>query len=389
MMKWDVQLRVVEPVKSDAPPVLREVPAPSRIRMAAPLETLTPYVPVSSQHAIEALSGRTPIFKLDWNESTIAPSPGVEKAISKFISGGAALNWYPELGSKNLRLALSDYTGLRPEHILVTSGSDDALGLVCQSYLDPGDEVVIPVPTYNHFVVFAQSRGANVKTVFAKDAFQPNIHEIRDAISADTRMVYLVSPNNPTGVLAMPEEVEALCRDYPETLIIVDEAYFEFAQVTSIDLVQKYANLIVTRTFSKAFGLAGLRVGYLAAHSDLVVGLGRLYNPKSVNTLAQIGALAALEDLDYLNNYLDEVATSKELLRAFFATRPTAEAWVTPANFVVVRTPNVREALERLETLGVYVRDRSNYPGLEGCLRMSVGTVEQTQLLIDRLAKVF
>ena len=389
MSKWDARLPVVEPVgRQIVPPRLREVPGPS-IPVAKSVAKLTPYVAVSSQPAIEALRGRTPIFKLDWNESTIPPSPKVQQAISQFISQGAELNWYPELGSKNLCLALSDYTGLHPDCIIATNGSDDALHLVCASYLDHGDQVVVPVPTYNHFVTFAQSRGANVVSVCGDDPFVSSMDAIRAAMTKDTRMVYMVSPNNPTGVIYEADEVEKLCRDYPETLVIVDEAYFEFAQRSCISLVQDVSNLVVTRTFSKAFGLAGLRVGYLAAHPELADGLSRLYNPKSVNTLGQIGAIAALNDMPYLNTYLDEVATSKEVLRAFFETRPNVEAWVTPANFVVVRVPNVDKVLERLEGLGVYVRDRSSYPGLEGCLRMTVGTVEQTQRVIDRLAKVF
>lgn len=389
MANWDARLRVVEPVKHVDRPVLREVPGPTRVRVAEPVRALTPYEAVSSQRAIEALPGTTPIFKLDWNESTIPPSPKVQEAIAAHVAGGPGLNWYPELGSKNLLLALSDYTGLRPEHILATNGSDDGLHLICATYLDDGDEVVVPVPTYNHFVVFAHSRGAKINRVVSRNPFEPSLDDVRAAVTDKTKLIYLVSPNNPTGVVTEPSEVAALCREYPDTLIVLDEAYFEFSQVTGINLVSEFSNLIVTRTFSKAFGLAGLRVGYLAAHPDIVEGLSRLYNPKSVNTLAQIGAMAALDDLDYLNTFLDEVATSKEVLRSFFATRPNVSAWITPANFVVVRVTNIQQTLDRLESLGIYVRDRSGYPGLEGCLRMSVGTVEQTERLIDRLAKVF
>ena len=389
MSKWDMRLRVVEPAKEAGRPLLREVPGPSRIALAHSLRELTPYSPVSSQHAIKALGGQTPIFKLDWNEATIPPSPKVKEAISQYIAEGGELNWYPELGAKSLCLALSDYTGLRPDSILVTNGSDDALDLICSSFIDKGDEVVVPVPTYNHFVVFAQSRGANIKSVLFEDPFAADIDTVMDAMSENTRMLYLVSPNNPTGVVTSPEDVVRVCEAFPNTLVIVDEAYFEFSQVSSIQLVQRFTNLIVTRTFSKAFGLAGLRVGYLSAHPDIIDGLGRIYNPKSVNTFAQIGTIAALDDIDYLNSYLDQVLTAKELLRTFFATRPNIQTWVTDANFVVVRVPNIQESLRRLESLGVYVRDRSSYPGLEGCLRMSVGTVEQTQKLIDRLAKVF
>lgn len=367
---------------------LREVVNREAIDVAPAVRKLTPYEAVTSQSAIEARPDGETTFKLDWNEATIAPSPRVTEAIQAYLAGNRDLNWYPQLGSKDLLQALEGYTGLSSDYLLASNGSDDALQLICNTFLSEGDEVVAPVPTYNHFVVFAQSRGAAIKKVKAETPFDKNLDGIREAMTPNTRILYLVSPNNPSGVVLDPADVEALCEAYPRTLVILDEAYFEFAQVTGIELVREYPNLIVTRTFSKAFGLAGLRVGYLAADPGIIEGLSRIYNPKSVNALGQIGAIAALNDLDYLNDFLAEVEESKEILRDFFASK-NAEAYVTPANFVVVRVPDIQGTLDQLESRGVYVRDRSSYPGLEGCLRMSVGTVEQTERLLERLEEVF
>lgn len=367
---------------------LHAVPDRSPIPVAPTVQALTPYEAVSSQAAIEAKPDHHTSFKLDWNESTIAPSPRVTEAIARYLSEGRGLNWYPRLGSAELVEALVDYTGVGTEFILATNGSDDALHLICDTYLDRGDQVVIPVPTYNHFMVFAQSRGAELVTTRGETAFDSNLEGIERAMTKDTRLLYLVSPNNPTGVVYEPQVVARLCERYPRTLIVLDEAYFEFSQITGIELVKEYPNLLVTRTFSKAFGLAGLRVGYLAANPSLVKGLRRMYNPKSVNTLGQIGAIAALSDLPYLYNYLDEVRASKEILREFF-DKNGVDAHITPANFVVVRMPDLQSALSQLESRGVYVRDRSSYPGLSGCLRMTVGTREQTERLLDRVGDVF
>ncbi len=369
-------------------PNLRFLPTASGIRVAASVQALTPYEAVSSQAVVDAYPDQRNSFKLDWNESTIAPSPLVNEAIAHAVTSGRGLNWYPSLGSTELIDGLANYTGIGRDHFLITNGSDDALGLICATFIDQGDEVVVPVPTYNHFVVFAQSRGAEIRTIQGFDPFESDLDGIRAQLTSKTRLLYLVSPNNPTGVVYRPEEIEILCQEFPNTLIVLDEAYFEFAQITGIELVERYANLIVTRTFSKAFGLAGLRVGYLAAHRDLIAGLSRLYNPKSVNALGQIGAIAALKDLDYLNAYLKEVLQAKEILRAFFA-ECGVEAQITPANFVVVRVDDVAHTLATLESNGIYVRDRSGYPGLRGCLRMSVGTVEQTNRLIERLRTIF
>ena len=374
---------------SSGSPRLREiVDQDDTIEVAPAVGELTPYEAVTSQAAIEARPDGETTFKLDWNEATIAPSPRVTEAIQAYLTGNRDLNWYPQLGSKDLLSALEGYTNLDSEHLLATNGSDDALQLICNTFLSPGDKVVAPVPTYNHFVVFAQSRGAQITKVLSDNPFSKKLDEVHEAMSADTRLLYLVSPNNPTGVVLDPADVEELCKAYPSTLIVLDEAYFEFAQVTGIDLVRDYSNVIVTRTFSKAFGLAGLRVGYLAADPHIVQGLSRIYNPKSVNALGQVGAIAALNDLEYLDAFLDEVEESKDLLRDFFASRE-AEAHITPANFVVVRVPDIPGTLGQLEERGVYVRDRSGYPGLEGCLRMSVGTVGQTKRLIERLEQVF
>ncbi|MBA2660752.1 MAG: histidinol-phosphate aminotransferase family protein [Bradymonadaceae bacterium] len=391
MSTANYNLCYMDPPQGDAitrQPSLWSVPTPAPIQVSASIQALTPYEAVSSQAVIEARPDHKTSFKLDWNESTIAPSPRVNEAIARALTDGRGLNWYPRLGSSELVEALVGYTGVIADCILTTNGSDDALNLICTSFLDRGDDVVIPVPTYNHFMVFAQSRGAVIRTTQGTDPFENNLDGIRSTLRPTTRLLYLVSPNNPTGVVYRAAEIEALCQEFPQTLIVLDEAYFEFAQETGIDLVERYGNLIVTRTFSKAFGLAGLRVGYLAAHPEIVAGLRRLYNPKSVNTLGQIGAVAALGDLDYLNDYLSEVTQAKEILRRYFEHREV-EAHITPANFVVVRVANVADTLATLESRGVHVRDRSGYPGLEGCLRMTVGTVEQTLRLIERLQSVF
>lgn len=388
MSNANFHLMFVDPSKEEPNRRLRALDRESSIEVAPTVRALTPYEAVSSQAAIEAKPDHQNSFKLDWNESTIDPSPKVNAAIAAYLSGGRGLNWYPQLGSAELINALSGYTGLPKEHLLVTNGSDDGLHLICSTYLDQGDRVVIPVPTYNHFMVFAQSRGAEVVTLRGESPFDANFEGIKAAMTLDTRLLYLVSPNNPTGVVYTPEQVAELCEAFPQTLIVLDEAYFEFSQISGIGLVENYDNLLVTRTFSKAFGLAGLRIGYLAGAVSLVSGLRRIYNPKSVNTLGQVGAVAALGDLDYLHDFLAEVRASKEILRSFFDAREV-EAHITSANFVVVRMPEVHKTLAALQERGVYVRDRSSYPGLDGCLRMTVGTQAQTKRLLARIGDLF
>jgi histidinol-phosphate aminotransferase len=357
------------------------------VALSRTVESLTPYQAANRAGSPDPeLASR--IFKLDWNESTIGPSPRVGEAIQSWMTRDGGLNWYPELGSPSLLEHLAEYTGLRSDRLLATNGSDDALQLICNTYLDPGDRVVVPVPTYQHFVVFAQSRGAKIEAVRTEDPFVADPVAVREAMSPDVRMLYLVSPNNPTGAVFKAEDVASLCADYPETLVVLDEAYFEFSGATGIELVDRFENLIVTRTFSKAFGLAGLRVGYLAASPNVVQGLNRLYNSKSVNTLAQVGAIAALDDLDYLHEFVNEVDASKDLVVDFFESRGI-HARATAANFVVVRVGDVADTVDLLIENDVYVRDRSDYPGMDGCIRMTLGTTEQTHHLLERLDPLF
>ncbi|HEY0132999.1 MAG TPA: aminotransferase class I/II-fold pyridoxal phosphate-dependent enzyme, partial [Nannocystis sp.] len=168
-------------------------------------------------------------FKLDWNEASVPPSPRVYAAIVSFLSNSNHLNWYPELGSHSLAHSLADYTGVPAGQILVTNGSDDALELVCKAFIDAEDTVLVPQPTYTHFLVYVQSRGATVVDFFADDIFDADIDRLEAVVrTGGFKLVYLVSPNNPTGVVYTRAQVERLLIAAPATLFIVDEAYHEF-----------------------------------------------------------------------------------------------------------------------------------------------------------------
>ena len=350
------------------------------------LDGLKPYDPVSSLAKIWSKPNQVP-FKLDWNEATVPPSPKVYEAIVGFLSHSNHLNWYPELGSTGVAEALSDYVSLPTENILVTNGSDDALELICKAFLGPSDRVLVPMPTYTHFLVYVQARGAEVVPHFPRDIFDNDLEGIRNALTRDTRMVYLVSPNNPTGVTYGEEEVEDLLESFPETLFIVDEAYFEFHGESAVALAGRHDNIVVTRTFSKCFGIAGLRMGYLCTSVGVMTQLKKLFNPKSVNRLGQIAAMACLSDLDYYRNYSDEVAASRELLKETLGRRGI-EVMLTPANFVLVRVPDAPRFCALLEDEGVYIRDRSSMERLESCVRISVPNLDQTRELIQRIERV-
>ncbi len=358
----------------------------TRVPVARHVQDVRPYEPVSSLDSIRARPWQEPL-KLDWNESTIPPSPLVVEAITSFLSNSHHLNWYPDLTAGDLVDELSRYVGLPREHFLVTNGSDDALDLVCKTYLDPEERVLLPYPTYTHFLVYAGARGARFDPVTYSDPFVGEVSRLVNGLTPWTKLVYIVNPNNPTGVLFRPEEIEPLLDLAPRTMFVVDEAYFEFAGVTAAGLTDRHRNLVVTRTFSKSFGIAGLRVGYLMAHPDVVADLRRIHNPKSVNALGQVAARAALQDQDYLAEYLREVAESKDMLVSELGRRGV-EARATPANWILVKVPDPEGLCTALAEQGVYVRNRSSFPQLNGYVRISVGVRSQMRDLLDRLDMV-
>lgn len=370
---------------------LRIAPRPpiigGTIEIAGPIRQLKPYQAVSSLENIHARPDQSP-HKLDWNEATVPPSPRVIEAITAFLGNTHHLNWYPVLNSTNLIERLARFHGVPGDRMLITNGSDDALNTICTTYLDVDDPVLVASPTYQHFLVFAQSRGAEIVHHYAPDPFATDVDGLAAALAeVRPKVLYLVNPNNPTGTLYTPAEITTLLEAAPGTLVIVDEAYSEFAGTSAIGLLHEYSNLIITRTFSKAYAMAGLRIGYALAHERVIEDLRRVFNPKSVNVLAQVGAMAALEDQSWLRWYIDEVDQSKAMMAEWFAVRGI-EFQNTPANFVMVRFDQAAWVVRLLMDEGVYVRDRSHVPSLAGFVRYSVGTTEQTRDLLIRTGRV-
>ncbi|HUU03402.1 MAG TPA: histidinol-phosphate transaminase [Myxococcota bacterium] len=345
---------------------------------------LKPYDPVSS---LDTINQHPEIshFKLDWNETTVPPSPRVTEALVGYLNNGSKLQWYPKMHDKALFEKIADYVGCQASQLIVTNGSDDALDLICQTYLDAEDNVVTPVPTYNHFIQFAERTGARVKKVLGDNPLVPSLKDVSRSVDGNTKVIYLVNPNNPTGNLYSPAEVLQLALRHPQCLIISDEAYFEFAGISCARLVDEIDNIVVTRSFSKCFGLAGMRIGYLVA-SDTVIGdLRRVHNPKSVNMLAQIAAIAALDDLPYYKSYIRSVKRSAIMVERFCNEREIP-CWPTYANFILLRFDDASSMAKKLAEIGVHVRDRSTQ--IPGMIRIGLGTEEQTREVLARLDSI-
>lgn len=334
----------------------------------ASLAKLTPYR--NGSHNEELLAHHKTTLKLDSNEATVAPSARVTAVLARCIEDGP-LNWYPDVEASALGRAVADYTGLPTDHVLTFNGSDHALETIARAYLDAGDAVSVLAPTYDHFRVYAESCDATLTSI-PETAPGTLAAKIAASITPRTKIAYVVNPNNPTGKLYTVAEIRAALARLPEVLFIVDEAYFEFCDVTVASLATQFKNLIVTRSFSKAFGLASLRCGYLLAHPERCAEIAKIRVGKNVNALAQAAATAALEDTDHMKRYVEDVGAAKrwliERLRAL-----SLEVRDTPANFILVRVANPQAVTKYLVERRVYVRDRSDIAGLDGMLRITIG----------------
>jgi len=312
-------------------------------------------------------------LRLDFNENTLACSPAVKAALESISA--ADLTRYPE--REPVEALAANYLGLAPEQVVLTNGVDEAIHVLCQAFLEAGDELLLPVPTYTMYEIYASSTDATLRKVQAASDFQFPVEALLKAINPNTRIIALANPNSPTGSIATREQILAIAQAAPGAVVLVDEAYFHFYGQTVIDLAGKVPNLIVARTFSKAYGLAGLRLGLLAGSESLLRWVRRVLSPYSVNSVALAALTAALHDQSYLDWYVAQVKEA----RAEFLSGLTGlglNYWPTEANFVLVNIGQVhREFVAAMREQGILVRDRSADPGCLGCVRITIGTPEQ------------
>ena len=311
----------------------------------------------------------------DWNESEFPPTNKVFEVMKSFYR----YERYPDITAKQLKNKLSEYVSLPVDFIEVYNGSDDALKDIITVFVDKDTHVLSYQPSYTQVNTFITTNTENYMKVNIKDPLGK--HEYDFDYCRINDVVYLVNPNNPTGKLLPVEEIEKLVKQYPNTLFIVDEAYYEFAKQSCTHLVVSHKNLIVTRTFSKAFGLASVRLGYCMAHPDTLSDVRKIRNGKAVNALGQLCGIAALNDLDYLQSRIDEMNDAKKF---FIDNLPNYyQAVNSDANFVLVKTPDSKKVLEKMRENKILIRDRSAFENLENCVRITIGSKKQIIRVLD------
>ncbi|HMD36472.1 MAG TPA: histidinol-phosphate transaminase [Vicinamibacterales bacterium] len=323
-------------------------------------------------------------LRLHQNENTGGCSPRVIEALGAMRPD--QIGFYPPYAAATA--AVAAYLGLPVERIALVNGLDEGIMATSVAYLRPSiggplPEAIVPEPAFEIFRFDTAVAGGRLVQVMPKPDFTFALDEVLAAITPQTRVVFLTNPNNPTGVAMPLEAIRTIARAVPrETIVFVDEAYAEFAGVSFIPDLLSFPNVIVGRTFSKAFGLAGLRIGCLAGAPEVLNPVREAVPVYSVNVASVVAVQAALRDLDHLQQYLRQVSESKALLYAA-CDRLGLKYWPSRSNFVLVCAGDRTKAIvDGAFARGVYIRDRSNEPGCKGCIRIGAGIVEHTRRAI-------
>jgi histidinol-phosphate aminotransferase len=345
---------------------------------------LKPRGAVQSLHAYRPpLAGREGL-RLDFNESTIGCSPRVLASLHSLDA--EALARYPE--REPVERVVAAFLGLDANQVLLTNGVDEAIHLLCATYLDPGDEGIIVVPTFAMYSLFAKAEGARVVEVPSGENFSFPLETLLTRITERTRLIAIANPNNPTGTAVGCEVLLQIAHATPQAAVLVDEAYFEFYGKTILDWRPWPSNVFVARTFSKAYGLAGLRIGILAGDAEQIAMVRRVASPYNVNAVALAVLPEALRDQSYVKDYIADVQRGRALLQQELQTLGLIY-WPSHANFVLVRIgPAYAEFIQALRARGILVRDRNSDPQCAGCVRLTVGSQEHTRTLIQALREV-
>jgi histidinol-phosphate aminotransferase len=329
--------------------------------------------------------GRAGKLRLDFNENTIGCAPSVVEALKRAIDG-PALAVYPEY--TEAKQAVADYFHVRPDQFVFTNGTDEAIQVFINTYVDDGQEVVVLKPAYAMYRFYADVAGAKVKEIgYQQPGMEFPLQEMLDAITPETRAVLIANPNNPTGTGTSLLAIERILHRARKAVVLIDEAYYEFSGVTAIGEIERVPNLFVCRTFSKVFGMAAMRVGCLFSHQANIEYLHKAQSPYSVNALAVAAAQAAVQDTAYIQTYVAEILAARELLCV--GLEKLGITYVpSSANFVLTYMGNrAIEVRDYLRDRSILVRDRSYE--VPGCVRITVGTREQTRKMLVSLEEIW
>ena len=333
------------------------------------IQKLTPY-----SSARDEFSGEAKVF-LDANENSLG-SP-----LTKWY------NRYPDPHQQLVKAQLSKVKGIQPEHIFLGNGSDECIDILFRCFCEPGkDNVVICPPTYGMYEVSANINDVEVRKAVLLPDFQLDLVHIENLIDSNTKIIWLCSPNNPTGNSLNRTDIEMILNNF-NGIVVIDEAYINFAQQKSfVQELTEYPNLIVLQTLSKAWGLAGLRLGMAFSSQAIIEVMNKVKPPYNINQSTQELVLKALEEVGQVNDMIRILVDMRNALAEVFASMPTvSKVYPSDANFILVKIADARKIYEFLLTKGIVLRDRSNVQLCEDCLRITIGTEQENTILVDAM----
>ncbi|MFQ5762376.1 MAG: histidinol-phosphate transaminase [Candidatus Bathyarchaeia archaeon] len=355
-------------------------------------DCLTSFKPYEWEPSNEEIARRVGLRAQDIIRFDTNATPRTPLHLLRSLSGRLMtlnINDYPDTSYSSLRRALARYLNCDFDQVSVTAGADEALDLVAKVFVDPGSSVVVSVPTYSYYGAVVGALGGGVKEVQRKLDFSDDVEAIISAITPEVRIIFLCSPNNPTGNVIAEDSLIRLLEstDLP---VVVDEAYAEFAGKSFTSMTSKYRNLIVLRTFSKAFALAGVRVGYMVACKEMIGIINKVRPPNSVGVISLALAEMALEQRDALKETVDRIIRGRDRLAEQLRKLGGLTVYPSEANFLLVRFADIpaRAVYEELLRKGIVVRDLSQVPRLENCLRFTVRTEDDNNKLLNSLGEI-
>jgi histidinol-phosphate aminotransferase len=353
---------------------------------AGAAKTLTPRRAVLEMAAYHPPSGgRRNKLRLDFNENTVGAPPPVIDFIQRYLTS-ADLSMYPEYG--NALEDLSVHFGVATDELTLTNGTDEAIHLIVSTFIEEGTEALMLRPSYAMYKFYSQLGAANVQELeYQPGSFAFPLEELLERITPATRAIFISNPNNPTGTGISISAIEKILKKAPLAAVLIDEAYYEFSGITALPLLPRYPNLFVSRTFSKVYGLAAMRCGCLFSQAENMAHVRKAQSPYSVNAVAVMAARIAIQDQKFVEEYVLEVLTARELLYVELE-RLKIPYTESQANFALMHLGDrCLPVRDKLRERGVLIRDRSYE--IPGAVRVTIGTRDQIRRFIEELEKIW
>ncbi|MEN2974060.1 MAG: histidinol-phosphate transaminase [Candidatus Caldarchaeales archaeon] len=328
------------------------------------------------------------IIRMDLNTSPYLPQKWLKNLESKIKM--MKINGYPDATYRELVNEISNYVGVRSDKIIPTNGADEAIDIIVRTFVDSGSEVILSSPTYDYFRVSVELQGGRIINIQRKNDFKDDVDRIISSITDKIRAIFLCSPNNPTGNTIEYNDIVRILDEVTDTAVIVDEAYYEYSGRTFIELTDSYDNLIIIRTLSKAFGLAGARIGYIVASRETAKLISKVRPPNSLSIPSIELAIIALKDSETVIRNARKIVKERERVRELLSALPKLKVYPSEANFILFKLVrgNPKNLHRRLMERGIIIRDLDHVPGLQSHFRVTVSVPENNNRFLKLLEKL-